>query len=108
MVEEENCVYLQNMSNGEIEIQVDCPSDNIPRFWWEIDDESLRKYLKPMTGIRALILMAKCQCRIQELRLLNEDEKSVLMVSLETITPMQDKKMMDLFMDKTPIRPRLF
>ena len=97
MVEEENCVYLQNMSNGEIEIQVDCPSVHIPHFWWEIDDESLRKYLKPMTGIRALTLMAKCQCRIQELRLLNEDEKSVLMVSLETITPMQDKKRMGSF-----------
>ena len=97
MVEEDNCVYMQNMSSGEIEIQGYCSIDPVPHFWWEIDNKNLRKYLKPLTGIRALILMVKCQCRIQELRILNEDEKSVLMVFLETITPMQDDKRMKSF-----------
>ncbi len=94
---EDNGLYLQNLSKGKTEARVDCPSGTAPHFWWEIDDENLQQSLKPVLSIRALMLMTTIQRRIQAFRILNDDEKTVLIVNLETITPIQHEKQTGYF-----------
>jgi len=58
--------------------------ESVPRFWWEFLDESLRGFLKDITGIRALLPLATFKLHEQQYLARNEDEKIVSRFSLLT------------------------
>ena len=56
-----------------------------PKFWWEFPDGSLKEELKSYLNVRALLHLASMQTRSETLRILGQDEKTVLRAHLEEI-----------------------
>ncbi len=56
-----------------------------PRFWWEFPDGPLKEMLKSCLSVRALLPLAKIQAHSQTLRILNQDEKTVLQIHLDDL-----------------------
>ena len=56
----------------------------MPQFAWELPSGPLRESIEPVLGIRALLPQIQIESRLQTLRLLNGDEKTVLRIQLES------------------------
>lgn len=62
-----------------------------PKFWWEFPDGSLKEELKFCISVRALLPLASMQTRSQTIRIINEDDKTVLRVHLEEFRMGKDR-----------------
>ena len=56
-----------------------------PRFWWDIDPCLLREKLEPILGVRALMVRLKLARTITTIRVLNDDQKTVARIAVESI-----------------------
>lgn len=56
------------------------------RFWWELPSGALAARLKELIDVRALIPRYQVQLRTEEFAVLNEDEKTILCLELQTLT----------------------
>jgi len=58
-------------------------SDAEPGFAWELPEGPVRTRLEPVLGVRRLLPLLEVRSRVQPLRLLNEDDKTVVRLMLE-------------------------
>ncbi|CAD7853569.1 MAG: hypothetical protein [Olavius algarvensis Gamma 1 endosymbiont] len=59
------------------------PGDREPGFAWDLPEGPVRSRLEPVLGIRRLLPLLEVHSRVQPLRLLNEDDKTVVRLVLE-------------------------
>lgn len=57
--------------------------DQAPGFAWDLPDGPVQKRLEPVLGVRRLLPLLEVKGRVQTLRLLNDDDKTVVRVLLE-------------------------
>ena len=67
--------------------RVQCEIGNVPRFWWEFEDEYVQSTLKSITGIRALLPLVASEISEERYNVRNEDHKIVCRLSLLTHAP---------------------
>ncbi len=67
---------------GDVRHALPMPAKRGPRFEWELPEGNLRKELKPLTGLRALMRVARLSIREQPVDLLNETQKTVFRFDL--------------------------
>lgn len=58
-------------------------TETTPRFVWDLPDTPLRERLQPILEMRALLPQAMVRSRVHALRMLNNDEKTVVRVVME-------------------------
>lgn len=68
----------------------------LPKFWWDFPDGSLKEALKKQLAVRALIQLVEIENTLIEARVLNEDEKTVLKIQLESISLIQKNQKKEL------------
>ncbi len=74
--------YLLSSFDGEVVSEVKGTRKKHP-FWWDLPDGKLQENLRNFTDIRALIPLLVVKKNVRKLRLLNKDEKTVLLLNLE-------------------------
>ncbi len=67
--------------------RVQCEIGNVPRFWWEFEDEYVQTALKSITGIRALLPLVASEINEEKYNVRNEDHKIVCRLSVFTYAP---------------------
>jgi len=72
--------------------RVQCEIGNVPRFWWEFEDEYVQSTLKSITGIRALLPLTASEISEERYNVRNEDHKIVCRLSLLTHAPGDSEK----------------
>lgn len=89
----EGCYLVENRENLILfQLESDMPFEqsspggrkNI-RFWWNLPPGTMKDKLKPLLEMRALLPLAKIRKEVLPLRLLNKDQKTVLIIHLEQI-----------------------
>ncbi len=82
----EASVYHLRSRQQDRDLATLSPNNRIkPKFWWDFPDSPLKEQLKTFLGVRALLPLASMKTRFQTVRILNQDEKTVLRVQLEEI-----------------------
>ncbi len=89
LIKEGSSYHLKDLTQGHTLATFEDTNNISLRFWWDLPKCDLRKKIKPLTDIRALLSLANIQRSIATLRLLNEDKKTVLFVYIK------DLKMLD-------------
>ena len=86
LIQVENAVYLQRISNGEYPLvrdQIEMKSCDLEgRFWWLFPEGELRDTLRDALSIRALLLRAQVTQKVCGFGVLNADEKTVVRLFL--------------------------
>ena len=86
LIQVENAVYLQRISNGEYPLvrdQIEMKSCDLEgRFWWLFPEGELRDTLRNALSIRALLLRAQVTQKVCGFGVLNADEKTVVRLFL--------------------------
>ena len=57
--------------------------NNTVRFYWDLPDCALRKRLKPILEMRALLPLLRMNCKVHGLIVLNKEKKTVVRVGIE-------------------------
>ncbi len=73
--------YLSELKSGEI-----CTTQRLdfsPKFAWDLPPTTLRKFLKPIIEMRALLPQARVISRLQRLRILDKRQKTVAWIDIE-------------------------
>jgi len=73
-----------------------------PEFWWEFTDSALKNYLKSVIDLRALILIGSLERHRQRLRILNEDEKTVVVGDIEVAKTVDARNIYQIYL--RPVR----
>lgn len=91
LIKEGTTYYLKNLSNASTLATKELKNDKTI-FWWDFPKCALRDGIKPHSGIRALLSLAKIERSVATLRLLNEDKKTVLFVYVKDLKILDDNK----------------
>lgn len=67
-----------------------------PKFWWDFPDGSLKDVLKKIMDVRVLIPLIEIENTINQIRILNADQKTVLKVQLENSCLIQKNQQQEL------------
>ena len=85
LVKEKGSYMLKNVNSGTTLSEFKEAGTTIPKFWWDLPKCTLKKELKPVIGIRALLSLIEIERSITTLRLLNKDKKTVLFLYLKDL-----------------------
>jgi CHAD domain-containing protein len=77
---EDGC-HLRRL-DGETTVH-DCPVEGEPGFWADLPEGALRERLAKLLEERTLLRMGELDMRVKDMRLLNDDDKTVVRVRLE-------------------------
>lgn len=77
--------YLYDIDQGHSIASSTPPEDTDLKFSWEFPRAPLRKTLEAIVDVRALLPLTNTDERIQGIRILNEDQKTVLRVQIEDV-----------------------
>lgn len=58
-----------------------------PKFWWDVPDSPLRQELQKVLSVRALLPLAAVELYRETIRILNQDQKTVLWVQWQEAQP---------------------
>lgn len=85
LVKEGGSYYLKELTQGHVVASLEDVHNIEPKFWWDFPKCDLRKEIKPLSDIRALLSLAKIERSIATLRLLNEDKKTILFLYVKDL-----------------------
>ena len=89
LYETEKELFLKQVGNGLAQrLKITAP----PVFIQDFPESTLKKQLTPVIEMRALLKLAEVRSQFTPYRVLNEDEKTVAWLVIETVTPVGPKK----------------
>jgi len=76
-----NQLYLRQLDSDEVitHLEIDQP----PTFIWDLPDSPLKKWLKPLIKMRALMALTTLYSHVSPYRILNKDEKTVVRLTYQ-------------------------
>ncbi len=77
---------ILSLETGEALVSAPFRGEAVPLFWWQLAESEVRRFLKKNIDVRALIAVVTTEIEHQALRILNQDEKSVLGLRLGQVT----------------------
>ncbi len=92
LIKEKNDFLLCSLKTDLPIEKVTIKSQIQPKFWWDFPDGSLKDTLKKSLDVRALIPQVEIENVILHIRILNEDEKTILKVQFENVHLIQKKQ----------------
>ncbi|NIR49185.1 CHAD domain-containing protein [candidate division KSB1 bacterium] len=92
LVKEANSYHLSTLKQDRTLATSNWKSKTQPKFWWDLPDGFLRSKLQSYLSVRALLPLANVKNQAQTLRVLNEDQKTVLRVHLEKMELMNGRQ----------------
>ncbi|NIX15735.1 MAG: CHAD domain-containing protein [Candidatus Dadabacteria bacterium] len=87
LIKEPELFKLKNIYTHKYLSSLSSDLNNNPKFWWDFNDSLLKEELKKIIDLRALIQIISVRKTIQSYKLLNKDEKTVVIIYFEKIKP---------------------
>lgn len=87
LIKESSNYLLKNKNTLNDVYSHETDSAHNPKFWWDFNDSLLKEELKKIIDLRALVQIISIRKTIQSYKLLNKDDKTVVILYFETIKP---------------------
>jgi CHAD domain-containing protein len=88
---------LTSVKHETIESSCTIERQQPPRFWWDFPEGDVKRHLADIISVRALLPLAEAHKESQTLRILNDDEKTILRLEVSSFTEQQHNLLLNRF-----------
>lgn len=85
LLEQGNNLFLLDLADSRLNQSLKIDRNQILKFWWDFPESNVKKILKDILDVRALMFFIEVEKKGQKFNVLNRDQKTVIRICVEKI-----------------------